>query len=74
MPDLIKFETIGRNIERAKVFGGWIIKAYSEVIHKENFAEIECGLDWRIAMTFVPDPNHEWIENEHGGISLYVAQ
>lgn len=36
---------------RTKVFGGWLVKAYI-VSHD--------GSDYSLAMTFVPDPNHEW--------------
>ena len=58
----MKFESIADNHERAKVPGGWIVKAYSSVYHQANSI---CGggegWDWRIAMCFVPDPKHEWV-------------
>lgn len=39
--------------QRAKVFGGWIVYSY-------NFRCIGGNDCMSEAMTFVPDPNHEW--------------
>ena len=58
------WEQIDHYHQRAKVFGGWLVKAYE---NKEHFA-LDCyqndiwrgGQDWNIAMAFVPDINHEW--------------
>ncbi len=55
------FERIDDEHERAKVFGGWIVKASSSVYHLDNgVSQGGEGWDWRITMTFVPDPAHEW--------------
>lgn len=45
------FEQIDDHHQRAKVPGGWLVKAYESVTHYWG-----C----RIAMAFVPDPNHVW--------------
>lgn len=49
---------------RARVFGGWLISATSDVKTLENtdtinfFANV--GTEWRTSITFIPDPNCEW--------------
>ena len=57
----MKFEQIDDNHQRAKVFGGWLVKAYENVMHNMVDQELNDGWDWRVAMTFVPDPKHQWI-------------
>jgi len=54
------WEEIDNNHQRAKVFGGWLVKAYEDVYHKTE-SGMDSGWDWRIAMAFVPDPGHEWM-------------
>lgn len=55
------FENIDNEHERAKVLGGWLVKANTSVYHLYNgVSEGGEGWDWRVAMTFVPDPDHEW--------------
>jgi hypothetical protein len=55
------FEQIDDTHQRAKVFGGWIVKAFEGVYHTENgFSSGGDGWDWRVSMAFVPDPNYEW--------------
>jgi hypothetical protein len=58
----MKWEEIDRYHMRAKVFGGWLVKSTSPVVH--NFTAdgrgMESGWDFRETMAFVPDPNHEW--------------
>lgn len=41
---------IGDGVDRAKVFGGWIVRS------QEHHGEHQVS----IAICFVPDPNHEW--------------
>ena len=57
----MNWEQIDAYHERAEVHGGWLVKAYSEV---SNFSDdgrlLHQGYDLRIAMTFVPDPQHVW--------------
>jgi hypothetical protein len=61
----MKFEVeqIDDNHQRAKVPGGWIVKAYEDVIHitPEHDDYTRQGWDFRVAMCFVPDPKHEWV-------------
>ncbi len=56
-----EFEKIGDQHERAKVHGGWLVKAFSDVYQNSPINGNGTGWDWRIAMTFVPDPHHEWV-------------
>ncbi|KKX53268.1 hypothetical protein X546_20545 [Brevibacillus borstelensis cifa_chp40] len=44
---------------RAKVPGGWLVKICFEVAHDTSNG-LQSGWDWRPALAFVPDPNHEW--------------
>ena len=56
-----KFEQIDDYHQRAKVHGGWLVKAIENVAHMEdNYRPAITGFDFRIAMTFVPDPTHAW--------------
>ena len=54
-----KFEDIDTQHKRAKVFGGWLVKAYEQVTHISEVLGVVDNYDWRITMTFVPDPKHE---------------
>ena len=54
------WEDIDNYHRRAKVFGGWIVKASEDVTHNTTNNGMQSGWDWRIAMVFVPDPNYEW--------------
>ena len=56
----IAWEDIDNYHTRAKVFGGWIVKASESVTHDTRDNGMQSGWDWRIAMVFVPDPKHEW--------------
>ena len=56
----MEFEDIDTNTQRAKVFGGWIVKTYEPVMHDTGNG-MHDGWDWRIATCFVPDPNYEWV-------------
>ena len=53
------FEKIDSNHSRARVIGGWLVKATNEVKQAADWHNIG-GAGQRIAMTFVPDPDHEW--------------
>ncbi|RLG55660.1 MAG: hypothetical protein DRN95_07635 [Candidatus Hydrothermarchaeota archaeon] len=48
---------------RAAVPGGWIIKVLDYVVHF-NDGQRRDGYDWRPAMTFLPDPEHNWGKKE----------
>lgn len=56
----MEWEDIDFYHKRTKVFGGWLVKAYEDVFRESNYSRNQYGKDWRIAMCFVPDPNHEW--------------
>jgi hypothetical protein len=56
----MNWEDIDYNHKRAKVFGGWLVKTFEEVTHNLPEQGLVGGWDWRVAMSFVPDTNHEW--------------
>lgn len=58
------WEQIDECHERAKVFGGWLVKASEPVYHMTD-SQSGDGWDWRVSMTFVPDPDYKW-EINHG--------
>ena len=60
----MEWEVIDSFHMRAKVIGGWLVKAYE---HKEHahmdtngFWAREQSQNMNISMAFVPDKNHEW--------------
>lgn len=59
----MEWEQIDNSHQRAKVHGGWLVKAFESVTHNlcVDGRGMEDGWDWRVAMCFVPDPNHEWV-------------
>lgn len=60
----MEWEQIDNWHQRAKVYGGWLVKAYEDVSHFNADEYVEKGHDFRVAMTFVPDPYYLWkIEN-----------
>jgi len=61
----MEYEKIDDWTERAKVFGGWIVKVCEPVYHTntDGCGSSGDGWDWRIAITFVPDTKHEWTLN-----------
>jgi hypothetical protein len=58
----INWESIDGYTFRSKVFGGWLVKVLEDVVHLDSprHSNSVNGYDWRVAMTFVPDPEHEW--------------
>ena len=56
----LEWEQIDDYHQRAKVFGGWLVKAYEDVLHNFEDRGMTNGWDWRVAMCFVPDSKHEW--------------
>ena len=56
-----KFEKIDDYHKRAKVQGGWLVKAIENVAHMNGYRPDITGFDYRVAMAFVPDPTHEWV-------------
>lgn len=57
VPLPLKWEQIDDFHQRAKVIGGWLVKAYESVCTGERGVQ---GYEWRVAMTFVPDEWHSW--------------
>jgi hypothetical protein len=55
------WEDIDSLHQRAMVPGGWLVKAYEPACHNIEGQGIVSGWDFRIAMVFVPDSDHEWI-------------
>ncbi|MEJ1422234.1 MAG: hypothetical protein Q2484_17080 [Candidatus Sedimenticola sp. (ex Thyasira tokunagai)] len=55
-----EFEDIDNYHQRAKVPGGWLVKAVENVFHLTDYQQGD-GWDWRVSMAFVPDPDHIWV-------------
>jgi len=45
---------------RLKVPGGWIFKVLEDVVHGSDRG-LQPGWDWRVAICFIPDPDHLWV-------------
>ena len=56
----MKWERIDDYHQRAKVPGGWLVKAHENVIHFTEDRGMESGWDYRISMCFVPDSEYQW--------------
>lgn len=57
----MNWEQIDNLHQRAEVYGGWLVKAYEEVsTFSDDGRLLHQGYDFRIAITFVPDPQHVW--------------
>lgn len=59
------WEAIDKYHERAKVFGGWLVKAYSFTEHSnydftQGYWVRDQSSEPQVCMVFVPDLNHEW--------------
>ena len=55
----MKWEDIGNGDQRAKVFGGWLVRVHEPIYHMTDLNSGD-GWDWRVCITLVPDANHEW--------------
>ena len=55
----MEWETVDDWTERSKVPGGWFVKINEPVFHMTESREGD-GWDWRIALTFYPDTDHQW--------------
>jgi len=63
--DLLVWEEIDGYHRRAKVPGGWLVKNFEDVYHLHNeSSQGGQGWDWRVSMCFLPDPNHQWGNDE----------
>lgn len=57
-----EFTDIDNYHQRAKVIGGWLVKTHESVYHLGTSVSAGGdGWDLRVAMTFVPDPDHKWV-------------
>ena len=67
---MLIWEQIDNYHQRAKVFGGWLVKAYEDKVHyaldKYDTDIWRAGHDLSLAMAFVPDSKHEWEIKEKG--------
>lgn len=58
------FTTHAEYLSRAKVHGGWLVKSVSDVrtLVPDGYGGYTTtdGYEWRTALTFIPDPDHEW--------------
>jgi len=44
-------------LSRMPIYGGWLVMILENVFQSDRGT---WGWDYRPALTFVPDPNHEW--------------
>jgi len=61
----LNWEALDTQHERAKVFGGWVLKSTLDVL--VSMHEDQCptnGYEVRESMVFIPDPGHEWGNQE----------
>lgn len=65
-PD-VKMCTINR-VERARVAGGWLVRAYSATMSSVESGSafvggkgVGHGVGVGVGLTFVPDPQHAWV-------------
>lgn len=53
-------------VQRAKVFGGWLVRCRGVYEMQRKYKGIDGQLDYEasagmgVGITFVPDPDHEW--------------
>ena len=55
----MKWEAIDNYTSRAKIKGGWLVKAFDPVMCELNGEPVQSG-EHHIALCFVPDPMHGW--------------
>lgn len=61
--NLLTWEQIDPYHQRAAVIGGWLVKAYEDVMTiRDNYSSSDAqkGYEWRVSMCFVPDDGHYW--------------
>lgn len=53
------------DMQRAKVFRGWLVRSIQDVMVSMHRDQVPgAGYEWRESAVFVPDPNHEWGNEE----------
>jgi len=60
---ILTWEMLDRNHERAAVIGGWLVKAYEDILEAPNGGAASRGSNVRVTMCFVPDEGHYWKSN-----------
>ena len=58
---IVNWEKVTDNEYRKQVFGGWLYLIQEAVFHDQDFNGQRIGLDQLPALTFIPDPNYEWV-------------
>ena len=60
----IQWETIDAFVSRARTPTGWLVRQYADVCHigADQNEYITSGYDWRVSLTFVPDPDGVWLK------------
>lgn len=58
-----KWEKVEDGMYRTRTPSGWLVRESSEVAHIGNDKNeyITTGYDWRVSLTFVPDPDGLWL-------------
>ena len=58
-----EWETIDGYNFRMKIPGGWVLKVREDVMQdRGSYGQGLCtGWDWRVAICFIPDPDHKWV-------------
>lgn len=56
------WEKVDADIERTRTPGGWLVRQFNDVAHigadLNNY--VTTGYDWRVTLTYVPDPDGVW--------------
>lgn len=67
---ILDWEDIDDYHKRAKIFGGWLIKAFEDrhvSLHEDM--QPQQGYEWQVSMCFVSDPDHKWTINATQALS-----
>jgi len=56
----MEWEQIDDYHKRAKIKGGWLVKAYENIRTDIGDGRFDMGYEWRVSMCFVPDQMHAW--------------
>ena len=49
-------------VERCKVVGGWLVRSFnSDFSQSSSSTGGDIGIGLGVGLTFVPDPNYEWV-------------
>jgi hypothetical protein len=67
MATTIVWEKIGQGpqagiLERSRTPTGWLVRETQEVVQPSAASPLDSGYQWRVSLTFVPDPEHVWLK------------